>query len=151
MLQSSEPSSKRWKPMRCEGVDRGMPAPLGERIETWSNDRYYATVRRYSRKPFPLGSNAFVVIGISRCDETCVRDWRDLQYAKNDIVGAEWEAVELFPAESRKVDPSNRFYLSCFPPGTFMRVGLDMMGERRVIGPQDAKAPQRAFYAGTPH
>jgi hypothetical protein len=37
-----------------------------------------------------------------------VHDWRDLQRIKNQLVGPECEAVELYPAESRKVDTANQ-------------------------------------------
>lgn len=146
-MKSNEKPSKRWKPMRKEPVEPDTPR-LGyeTKIEQWANDRYYATVRRFDKGPF--GVTAFVVVGISRLDECAIRDWRDLQFAKNDICGEEWEAVELFPAESRKLDPSNRYYLQCFPPGVLQEQGVGIDNERHVIGPQESIAPQRAFHAG---
>jgi hypothetical protein len=36
--------------------------------------------------------------------------WRDLQRIKNELVGEEHEAVEMYPADSRKVDTSNQYH-----------------------------------------
>jgi hypothetical protein len=37
--------------------------------------------------------------------------WRDYQRIKNELVGPEHEAVELFPAESRLVDTADQYHL----------------------------------------
>jgi hypothetical protein len=47
-----------------------------------------------------------------------LRDWRHFQNIKNDILGPECEAVELYPAESRLVDCANKFHLWGFPDPT---------------------------------
>ena len=78
-------------------------------------------------------------------DQSAHHDWRDFQRIKNDIVGPEYEAVELYPAESRLLDPSNRFYLWCFPKGALC---FGLPGGRCVCGPNKAMAPQRGFHAG---
>lgn len=53
----------------------------------------------------------FVHLHIRRNDWGPCKDWRDFQVIKNIFVGAENEAVELFPAESRLVDTSNVYHL----------------------------------------
>jgi len=50
-------------------------------------------------------------IAIQRRDGAAVQDWRDLQAIKNELFGAEHEAIELYPAESRVVDTQNQFHL----------------------------------------
>lgn len=52
-----------------------------------------------------------VLINVRRRDGAPIHDWRDLQRIKNEILGPECEAVELYPAESRLVDTSNKFHL----------------------------------------
>ena len=37
--------------------------------------------------------------------------WRDYQQIKNELVGPEHEAAELFPAESRLVDAADQYHL----------------------------------------
>jgi len=134
----AEPPSWRWEPLRRYD-DEDIPG-LG-RMEYWENSRYYCSVRRYATGFF-LKHSAYVLIGISNIDESAAHDWRDFQAIKNQLVGRDWEAVELYPAESRLIDPSNRFYLWCVPRGV-LKFGLP--GGRHVLDAADAIAPQRPF------
>ena len=59
-----------------------------------------------------INENA-VHLSIRRNDREPCKDWRDFQRIKNELCGAEWEAVELYPAESRLVDSSNQYHLWC--------------------------------------
>ena len=53
-----------------------------------------------------------------------IRDWRHFQQIKNEVAGAEREAFELYPRESRKVDASNKYHLWVLPEG----VSMDAVG-----------------------
>jgi len=53
-------------------------------------------------------------ISVKRLDKEPIHDWRDLQAIKNRFAGDEAEALELYPAESRKVDSANQFHLWAF-------------------------------------
>jgi hypothetical protein len=53
----------------------------------------------------------FIRLTVKRHDGKAYEQWRDLQTIKNELVGPEYEAVELFPAESRLVDTSNEYHL----------------------------------------
>lgn len=133
-----EAPSRRWQKVRRTG-------PTGKEgadpcWENWENNLYYGTLRCYPAG-FPLGGGPHAVIGITSVDETARHDFRDYQRIKNDLVGDEWEAVELYPAESRLSDPSNRFFLWCVPKGVF---AFGFM-ERNVLQPGDGPAPQRPF------
>jgi len=70
--------------------------------QTWENDIYL--VRVFSHPPF-------IQLDISRKDEQPCENWRHFQQIKNELVGAEFEAVELYPAESRLVDTANQYHL----------------------------------------
>ncbi len=50
-------------------------------------------------------------LGITRLDGGTCKEWRDIQRIKNEIVGTEYEAMEMFPAESRLVDTGNQYHL----------------------------------------
>lgn len=128
-----EMPSRVWFPMRQTGMD--------EFGECWENKYYYVSVRRYVRG-FPIANSAYAIIGVSSIDETARHDWRDFQRIKNDIVGDEWEGVELYPSESRLKDPSNRFYLWCVPPGV---IAWGLPGGRSVLAHTESSAPQRPF------
>lgn len=56
-------------------------------------------------------------LSIKRNDRESVHDWRDLQELKNAICGPEREAVEIYPAESRRVDMRNQYHLWVLPAG----------------------------------
>lgn len=83
-------------------------ADLAGSPEVWLNDTYQVVVRRWIISP---GWPVMHHLSIKRIDKDVIRDWRHLQEIKNQIVGPENEAVELFPAESRLVDSANQFHL----------------------------------------
>lgn len=58
-------------------------------------------------------------LSIKRNDQAPIKDWRDFQEIKNQIVGYENEAVELYPAESRLVDTANQYHLWVIKDPTF--------------------------------
>jgi hypothetical protein len=68
--------------------------------------------------------NAMLHINIRRRDGGAIFDWRHMQQIKNEIAGDEREAFQIFPAESRKVDTSNKYHLWVLPVGAaFNAVG----------------------------
>lgn len=77
--------------------------------DLWKNDRYTVHVLRFEGEG--PGGCAIVQLSIRRNDRAPARDWRDFQRIKNQLVGPECEAVELYPAESRVVDTANQFHL----------------------------------------
>lgn len=117
------------------------PEPDEDGVYHWTNDVYSGSLRRFA-EGFPLGTGEHVVIGIVAHDQTARHDWREFQQIKNALVGPEWEAVELYPAESRLKDPSNQFYLWCVPPGT---LAWGLPRGRLVMPAARAIAPQRPF------
>lgn len=81
------------------------------------------------------------LIQVCRADGGSVIDWRDLQQIKNLICGPEWEAVELYPAESRLKDPSNARYMWAFKG----QAPFGLPSGRMVLDAEQAFAPQRPF------
>lgn len=80
---------------------------LGGKYQTYYNGKYQVIV--FTEED---GSR---VLSIRREDRKAIMDWRDMQWIKNQILGPEVEAVQLFPAESRLVDTSNQYYLFSNP------------------------------------
>lgn len=74
--------------------------------EYWRNDLYQVEVRRYP-------DLEMAHLNIRRIDGYAGRDWRHFQQIKNELVGPECEGVELYPAESRLTDTSNKFHIYC--------------------------------------
>ncbi len=74
------------------------------KCETWINDLYQVQLRHHDE--------GLVHLNIRRRDGApVIRDWRHFQLIKNQLIGEECEAVELYPAESRKVDSANKYHL----------------------------------------
>ena len=72
----------------------------------WKNLDYQVAVKKWEHDGIPLFH-----LSIKRVDRKPVRDWRDLKRIKNQLVGEEVEAVEIFPAESRLIDTANQYHL----------------------------------------
>lgn len=106
----------------------GLDAPL------WLNSRYQVSVHPMGAPP--EGWPEMVSLCIKPLDQDEMRiDWRDFQRIKNEILGPEHEAVQLFPRESRLVDTANQFHLWCiksdehqFPFGFWERVVTEEEG-----------------------
>ena len=110
--------------------------------EIWMSDIYNVTLRRRPDKVFNT-RQGMIQLGISATDGSARHDWRDFQAIKNQLAGEECEAFELYPAESRLMDPSNYYTLWCFPGLKRIKVGIDE--PRRVYDADEALAPQRGF------
>jgi hypothetical protein len=71
-------------------------------FNVWENDTYRVEI---SQCP------PFVHLDISRHDQQPCTNWRDFQAIKNQLVGPQNEAIELFPSEDRLVDTANQYHL----------------------------------------
>ena len=102
-----------------------------ESDETWGNDRYTVSVR------FLDGDrDGFVELSVHNYNRTPHVPWRHLQQIKNEVLGGDREAVQIFPAEDRLVDTANEFWLYVYPKGKApMRRGkpLGMNFGRKVV------------------
>ena len=50
-------------------------------------------------------------LSIKKIDRSAVHNWSHMQRIKNELVGDEHEAIELYPAESRLVNMANQYHL----------------------------------------
>jgi hypothetical protein len=105
--------------------------------ELWVNGRYQVTKRTKTIRV--VGAEVVVVVlGISNFDQSAWHDWRDFQRIKNELAGPELVAFEVYPEESKRVDPSNFFLLWCLPAGS-----LDCGLRGRLVTDTLGLAPQR--------
>lgn len=108
--------------------------------ETWMNPWYEVRVVRHS-DGWLLDNGPWLRIGIACNDGEARHDWRVFQRIKNQVAGPEWWALELYPAESQLIDPSNYFILYAAPSLPFgNRYG------RVLAGPANSMAPQRGWH-----
>jgi len=117
--------------------------PVDEEI--WINSRYQVHVER----DFPNGFEGtgeklpgMVWLSIKNRDRSARHDWREFQKIKNELVGPEYEAIEIYPAESRLQDEADQFHLYVFPEGIKIPIGYF---ERHVSEEQPALGSQRPF------
>lgn len=75
-------------------------------LRVFQNNLYQVEVA-HTLPPAP----SFIHLIISRLDKGTCNEWADLQRIKNEIAGPEYEAIELFPAESRLVNTGNEYHL----------------------------------------
>jgi len=83
-------------------------------IELWVNNLYLVLIYRGDIVPCDdaLRPRNPVWLSIRRVERGKLpRDWRDLQRIKNEILGTQYELVELFPAEERLVDEADQTHL----------------------------------------
>lgn len=94
---------------------RGMYEQM-KRDKLYLSEHYQVAIR----KDPPHGFAGAIIwwLSIKRIDREPIMDWRDLQAIKSQLCGAEAEAIQLFPAESRVADTSNQYHLF-----VFMRMG----------------------------
>lgn len=81
-----------------------------EGVEVWVNSRYLVIVKRETDP---------IWLSIKRLDQEVIHSWRDLQRVKNELIGRDHEAVEIYPAEDRLVDQANQYHLWVFADPTF--------------------------------
>jgi hypothetical protein len=80
------------------------------RDEVFKSEFYQVAIDKHAEHGF--GDDAVVWhLSIKRLDKEPIMDWRDLQAIKSQLCGAEAEALQLFPAESRVVDTANQYHL----------------------------------------
>jgi len=71
---------------------------------------------------------------ITTCVGNIVRDWEDIQRIKNEIAGSEFEAVELFPAETRRIRVIEFTHIWCLPKKGRWPIGFNLAMGREKEG-----------------
>jgi len=132
-VSAALPKSYKWVPLKL------LSDPL-QGAEVWQNPWYEVRVLRHT-EGWILDGGPWLRIGICSADGKPRHDWRVFQCIKNQVAGPEWWALELYPAESHLIDPSNYYVLYAAMTLPF--------GERlgRVLaGPANTLAPQRGWH-----
>lgn len=80
--------------------------------EAYTNNVYSV---QFAPQMTPLGP--MLCLMIQRHDQKLIRAWSDLQRIKNELVGPDRWAAELYPPASNLVDVANMYHLWVFPSG----------------------------------
>ena len=122
---------------RSHGVSMERVRTAFDQIERdevlWTNDTYQVSTRDFG--------DGWRHLSIKRIDQQPVHDWRDLQRIKNQLLGEQCEAVEIYPAEERRVDAANQYHLWGSTDPTY-RLGLGFH-ERAVADDKSGPHGQR--------
>lgn len=112
-------------------------ACIGNPARILVNSRYQVQVHEVPESALgPL-----VWLSLKRHDLAPLRDWRDLQRLKNEILGPDVEAVELYPAESRLVDMGNQYHLWALARGERFPFGFQARSVTEEALPGGAQRP----------
>lgn len=108
----------RTRPREWSDWEDGTPIVGDEPVERVARNTLYTVIVRR------LTSNTeawpdMIWLSIKRNDRGTVRDWRHLQRIKDELVGAEYEGMEMYPAAERLVDTSNQYHLFVVDDPTF--------------------------------
>jgi hypothetical protein len=88
-------------------------------MEHWFGTEYWVTLDkkcRYAQHYKTFNGHPLWHLTICRLDKAPARDWQAFQAIKNEIVGPEYEAIEMYPAQSRLMDVTNRYHLWVLAP-----------------------------------
>ena len=112
--------------MKATGCSRKEAKREYNKLKTdviYVNDLYQVNIDK--SPPHNFGDEVIVWhISIKRRDKKAIHDWRHLQVIKNELVGEEIEAIEIYPKESRLVDTANQYHLWAFLNGWTIPVGF---------------------------
>jgi hypothetical protein len=125
----------KFMPCSNENWPGGSPRPF-----ILKNSIYQVAVWCGQAEPF----GEYFHLSIKTHDKQPRHDWRELQRIKNEIIGPEYEAVEVYPAESRLVDTSNQYHLFVF---TTFKLPFGFK-DRMVVAGSTSTTGQREFPPG---
>lgn len=100
-----------------------------EKHEIWANNIYQVNIGHAD--PKDTGGVGFAHLIIRRLDRRAIHSWSHFQAIKNELVGPECEAVEMYPAEKHLIDAKDHYHLWAFtsPDQSF---GIGFLQGRQV-------------------
>jgi hypothetical protein len=107
-----------WQPMQRVLGDPGQAGWCGgakQVDEAWANNFYTVDVIHHKHEDSSLWVTQLVISPIDAA--SAIHDWRHLQRVKNEVLGNDQEAFEVYPPESNLMDRSNCFHLWAYPDG----------------------------------
>jgi len=99
-------------------------------LEVYANSIYMVFVDRQTDLAEGEFKNKITHLSIKRKDKRPCKSWADFQAIKNELVGQEVDAVEVYPKESNLVNTANQYHLWCFPPE--LRLGFGFQSRATV-------------------
>lgn len=125
LLEVEAKADDRWQPLKRHATTKEVADKLAQAKidmpdlipdEVWSNDIYEVFVHR--------SEEGGAHLSIKRYDRAAVHNWRHFQQIKNEVCGPFFEAVELYPSETRVADNANQYHLWVMPEGVILELGF---------------------------
>lgn len=85
----------------------------------WFMNELYTVIRK-EIDDNPYWPCPIIHLSIRRNDREPITDWRHMQKIKNEVTDPEFDAIQLYPKESRLVDSANQYHLWVFASQDFM-------------------------------
>ena len=129
-----------WTPFQLASVQEELYGRCKPPAQVFVNSRYQVAFWFNGTPDGEWGE--WVHLSFKVHDRQPYHDWRDMQRIKNEIVGPDYDAVEIYPAESKLVDTSNQYHLF-----VFRTLRLPFGFQERLVseGPYPNGAVQRTF------
>lgn len=117
------------------------PVEVEEGEEYWRNSFYTVLVKQLEPSE---GLTGPVRLDIRHNQDKAIREWKHLQRIKNELVGEEREAMEIFPPQSMVRDMSNIHNLFVTPVGvSSVYVYDEKMKQQNITDPYAAVLASR--------
>lgn len=113
----------RWRHECFPAGTVGQSGWVAEIQEGWANELYAVFVR-----DAPNGITHLAIRTISSLEPP----WRDLQRIKNELLGEDRYAVQIYPAQDRLIDEADMYHLWVMPKGHTPDFGLHPKDEGEV-------------------
>jgi hypothetical protein len=120
--------NQRWTPLQFVPLHADHPArktkDLSRHDEMYRNSTHTVLVYpNNASEGLADPMDGWVTLSIKRNDRKAECDWRIFMRIKNEIVGPEREAFQLFPCMERVVDTANQYFLFVVPKGYVIQAG----------------------------
>ncbi len=102
--------------------DQRRDYPVAENVyRTFLNNRFHVQIYRIE-----TGWGEVLQLTVGRHGDLGQPSWSELQRIKNELIGRERVAVQVFPAESHLVDQADLLHLWVLPKGFELPFGLHL-------------------------
>lgn len=146
----AKPSIKqRWTTFQKAEFGGDRPPSMSENEELWRNATHTVFVHAHHvDSGLPDPKDGWVTLSIKRNDRAAECDWRIFMRIKNELLGPDREAMQIFPSMDRVVDTANQYFLFVAPKGFVLGVGFL---DRLVMDQQQStEANEQAGFSGAP-
>ena len=79
--------------------------------KTFTNDVYLVICRDVPKECNPGKVRKAKWLSVRRLDGQKIAEWADLQNIKNQVLGENGEAIQIFPAQDSAIDSVNQYHL----------------------------------------